>query len=204
MEPEQHMPYRTARLAAGAVAVLGLLTACSGETGGTAEPPASTSASPGGNSGAPKVPASLPTQQLISDPCSALGPDDATKVGFKSPGELDTSQQLPICHWTSPRTSGNQVAIGPLTPNKNGLSDTYALKPKQAYFEPTTVEGYPGVYASQSDARTRGSCALTVGVTDQLAVVVTLTITEGPNKADPCTLTARVAAAMIDHLKTAS
>jgi hypothetical protein len=47
--------------------------------------------------------------------------------------------------------------------NKRGISDICDQKAKQAYFEPVTVGGYPGVFADSQDGRASGSCTLLVG-----------------------------------------
>jgi hypothetical protein len=199
------MSHRTIRLAAGTLAVLGLLTACGGTNGNTAQPPASST----GASGAPgtdpslKVPAPLSTQKLIADPCSALSDDDAAKIGLISPGKLDNSQPV-SCNWTSTQFPGNGISVAPMTQNKNGLSDIYAQKAQQAYFEPTTIEGYPAVYADKSDNRASGTCFVWVAVTDQLAVSVGGIFGSGQHKSDPCGFLGNVATAVVNHLKTAA
>ncbi|SEP52010.1 DUF3558 domain-containing protein [Amycolatopsis saalfeldensis] len=199
------MPHRTVRLAAGSLAVLGLLSACSGTTGGASEPPASPTgaASAPGTDPSLKVPAPLSTQKLVSDPCSALGDADAAKLGLISPGKIDNRQPA-SCNWTSTQFPGNGVSVAPMTQNKNGLGDIYAQKAQQAYFEPATVQGYPAVYADKSDDRPSGTCFAWVGVTDQLAVSVGGVFGTGKNKNDPCGFLGTVATAMVDHLKAAA
>ncbi|MFF0144378.1 uncharacterized protein DUF3558 [Amycolatopsis sulphurea] len=199
------MSQHITRFAAGTVAVLGLLTACSSKTGGTAEPPASASSSSSSatNSGAPKVPSPLPTQKLIADPCTALGDSDAASLGLKTPGKPN-GQSLAGCNWHSTRFPGNGITISPLTPNKNGLGDLYSNKATYKYFEPTTIAGYPGVFGSPlADDRSNGVCSLTVGVTDQLSVSVVTVVTAGKNHSDPCGALNKVSTAMVNHLKSA-
>ncbi|RJQ88840.1 DUF3558 domain-containing protein [Amycolatopsis panacis] len=191
--------------AAGTVAVLGLLTACSGKTGGTAEPPASadSSNSSNTNSGAPKVPSPLPTQKLIADPCTALGDNDAASLGLKTPGKPN-GQSPAGCDWHSTMFPGNVIGITPLTPNKNGLGDVYADKAKYAYFQPTTFGNYPAAYGSTlGDDRSEGVCNVVVGVTDQLGVSISTSISAGNNHDDPCGALNKVSTAMVNHLKSA-
>ncbi|MBB2503348.1 DUF3558 domain-containing protein [Amycolatopsis echigonensis] len=203
------MPKHIARLAAGTVVALSLLTACSGGTGGTAETPAPGNPSPSSpdnssSNGVPKVPAPLPTEKLLADPCSALG-DDANAVGLASPGKLNDITPRG-CDWQSsdPDLKANGVTLAPVPQNKNGLADTYATKSRQAYFEPTQISGYPAVFTAGHDSRKNGVCDLVIGVTDQLTVVIVDSISKGKNLDNPCEPLTKIGAAMINHLKTAS
>ncbi|MFD2471390.1 DUF3558 domain-containing protein [Amycolatopsis silviterrae] len=202
------MPHRTVRLAAAAVATIGLLaaSACGGETGGTGgttQPPAGSSAPADGGGSGPKVPSPLPTKDLIANPCSVLNAAEAEQVGLKYPGEKSTGV-LNGCRWTSSGSNQNFVNNTPIEENKRGISDIYDQKAKQAYFEPTTVNGYPAVFAGTEDSRANGICTLWVGVTDQLAVSVLPNISMGSNKKDPCSIAKKFATAMIGHLQGAS
>ncbi|KAA9166660.1 DUF3558 domain-containing protein [Amycolatopsis acidicola] len=197
---------RAVRLGAAVLAVAGALSACSSGNSGSPSPVgnSSSSAAAGSSSAAqlaPSVPSPLPVDSLTANPCTALSADQVTQQGLTGAGEQGSSQTGPDCKWKSSTSQLNVVYISPITGNKNGLSDTYALKSKFAYFEPTTVSGYPAVYAEADDSRSIGDCSLWVGVTDQLAVSVSAQIGSGPNKSNPCPVTARVAGAMITHLQ---
>jgi len=214
------MTRHTVRVAAGIAAALGLLTACNSKAPGTAEPPASSPASAPSNSSTasggpsagsgPKVPAPLSTQALLSDPCSALGDSDATGIGLAAPGrpfqgDQGAAKDLKGCQWVSAEFQGlNTAGIVPLTPNKNGISDIYAQKNQEAYFEVTTLAGYPAVHAAKTDDRANGHCELWVGVTDQLAVSVSVGLGTGQGRSNPCGAADKVGTAMVNHLKTAS
>jgi hypothetical protein len=93
-----------------------------------------------------------------------------------------------------------------LPENKNGLSDIYSVSAARSYalFQPTTVGGYPAAYADLADLRSAGTCALWVGVTDQLAVTIDAHMLEGVNKTNPCAIAEKFGAAMIEHLKGAA
>ena len=202
------------RIAAGAIAALGLLTACSsGENPGAAQQsaPASSSANSsaepstgGGANPSLKVSDPLPTQKLVGDPCTALGESDAASVGLAMPGRPMQLSGLSGCQWISSQFAQNAVGIIPVTLNKNGLSDIYAQKAEQAYFEPFSIDGYPAAFASKSDDRGHGTCNLYVGVTDQLAVGVSAGIGTGKYRTAPCDAAKLVATAMVNHLKSAS
>lgn len=198
--------FRTVRITAGALAALALLAACDDKTGtGTASgsaSPAPTSQADG--NGAPRVPAPLKTDGILADPCSALSTSQQDDIGMVKPGKATQGPTGPDCSWSSTAAESNKVSISPFTANKNGLSDIYSQKSASAYFEPTTVAGYPAVSTNVSDLRSGGNCPLWVGVTDQLVVVVIAQIATGPNKAQPCVVAEKTATAMIQHLQGAA
>jgi hypothetical protein len=198
---------RAVQLGAAALVAAGALSACSGGGGsaGSIPPatsvPSSAAASSSGSALAPSVPSPLPTDQLTANPCSALSADQVRTIGLTGSGTKRQDQAGPSCEWRSATSDANVVYISPLTANSNGLSDTYANKAQDKYFEPTTINGYPGVYASITDNRSGGDCQLWVGVTDQLAVSVSDQILSGPNVSNPCPVVQRVATAMVQHLQ---
>ncbi|WP_158605574.1 DUF3558 family protein [Amycolatopsis panacis] len=102
-----------------------------------------------------KVPAPLPTQELLSNPCSALTGAQLTDIGLAPPGKV--SQGPPaLCGWSAATIPENRVNVGAVPQNKGGISDIYAQKATQAYFQPVTVNGYPGVIAAADDLRSSG------------------------------------------------
>ena len=94
--------------------------------------------------------------------------------------------------------------VGAVPQNKGGISDIYDQQSRQAYFQPVTVNGYPGVFADTQDGRPSGSYTLWVGITDQLAFTVGVSITTGQNKATPCASAQKIGEAVITHLKGAA
>ena len=110
------------------------------------------------------------------------------------------------CKWSGTVNTSNVIYIDVLTPNKNGLSDIYTSQAggKFAYFEPVTIDGYPGVHAEPKDSRSQGYCTLWLGVSDQLAVAVSAELVEGANQTQPCNSTDKVGSAVIEHLKGAA
>jgi len=203
--------YQVVRRGVGALAVIGVMAACSspthvaGEPSAVGTPATSTSPAPGGTGQAPRVPAALPVQGILADPCTALASTQAGTIGLLVKG-TPANLAAPACSWTSATSTSNEVFISPVPENKNGLSDTYTISANQKYkvFQPTTVDGYPGAYADPQDDRPNGTCTLWVGVTDQLAVMVEAQIGTGVNKSNPCPVAAKVGAAMIEHLKGAA
>lgn len=88
-----------------------------------------------------------------------------------------------------------------LTGNENGLADVYLGKKQNQweYFEPTTVGGYPAVYAGSPDLRDLGECDLGVGISDKLHFTV---IIQGHgNKEGSCGAAREVASAALTTMK---
>ncbi|WP_197284925.1 DUF3558 domain-containing protein [Sciscionella sediminilitoris] len=193
------MPRHTVRIAA-AVAVLGLLTSCSSSTNSAAPSSAPASSSAAGSGSGPRVPVPLPTRELLDNPCTVLTNAEATDFGLIPPGEK-TTRQLTACQWRSSDNGQNSIGMAPVPPNTGGISDIYDQKERQAYFEPTTVDGYPAVFADTQDGRPSGTCTLWLGVTDHLAVSIIPAIGAGPNRSKPCALAKKFGAAMLTHLK---
>jgi hypothetical protein len=182
------------------VAASVLLVGCgSGSNGSTGT---STSAAPSSAAGDPslKVPAPLPADGLIDNPCSALSNSELTDIGLLTSGQVN-AESPKLCRWKSSTNELNSISLSAVPQNKGGISDIYAQKARSAYFEPVTLSGYPGVYASTDDARPSGSCQLWVGVTDQLAVSIITGISSGPNKTDPCPIAKKVGDGMVAHLE---
>ncbi|GHF11073.1 hypothetical protein GCM10017786_50960 [Amycolatopsis deserti] len=176
-----------------------LLTACSSTGEGAAPSSTAPSIDP-----SLRVPAPLAADALAGNPCAGLADAQATAIGLATPGEVIPGQTGSRCQWQSAAHDANKIFISPLAVARNGLSGVYATRGTAKYFEPTTVDGYPAVYADNADLRPNGSCALWVGVTDQLAVGVTSSILVGPNATDPCPIVEEVAVAMVRHLKGAA
>ena len=183
------------------------LAACSSGGGSTSNTPSPSESAPDASSlaGYPalKVPAPLPTQELLSNPCSALTDTELKDVGLTPPGKI-TQGTPALCDWSSLSTTQNGVGVGAVPQNKGGISDIYAQRAKPAYYQRIRASGYPGVFAAAEDLRSWGTCSAWVGITDQLAFTVVTSITTGPNKAQPCATAQKVGEAVITHLKGAA
>jgi hypothetical protein len=107
--------------------------------------------------------------KYIVNPCAMLTPSQIAAFGFEGPGEPRQGARA-MCTW---HTVGSHEGINiSFTTNKMGLTDTYRTYVRlkdSAYWEPTTVAGYPGVFESVSDGRADGDCDLVVGVRDDLS-----------------------------------
>lgn len=65
-----------------------------------------------------------------------------------------------------------------------------------AYVTPTTIGGYPAVYAGALDQRDVGGCRLWIGISDDQVFGITATFLQ----AEPCPVVARTTEAMVAHL----
>ena len=195
---------RTAQLTGATLGALCLLTACSASSDAPPTAPAPSSADVAANL---KVPAPLPTGDLLSNPCAVIAPSQFDALNFAGPGTKREGANASLaadCKWASKSNDGNVVFISPLPVNKNGISDIYSQKAQAAYFEPVTIDGYPGVFTDVHDGRPSGNCSVWLGVTDQLAVSVNAQITSDDAKSNSCAIAQNVAEAMIQHLKGAA
>jgi hypothetical protein len=120
--------------------------------------------------GAPPVDTPLNPTRFLTDPCATLTKPQLVRLGINTPGKPDTDSGVaqhagPSCLW---QENGETFSADFITANKNGLADLYGARERDAYFEETTVNGYPAVFRDLSDRRDSGACSLSVGVTDDL------------------------------------
>jgi hypothetical protein len=158
---------------------------CAGHTDGTPKPQAAESTiepsyeepAPGGTGQeAPRVENPLDATRYLSQPCAAVTPGQLSAFDVDRPGVPTTTgavaeQAGPYCSWRFPvgTTSRGSLGIGFLSGNEGGLSDFYRTQDEFAYFEPTTIHGYPAVFADRQDLRADGECNVVVGINDSLA-----------------------------------
>lgn len=166
-----------------AVTTLAAVAACTQEPG-TPVPSDKTSAttSPGGSStskentsGAPRVKDPIDAAGFTKKPCGLLTADQTTALKLEKEGLEEQSAGDVYCSWSS---ADNRVdyTVGFLPDNKNGLADNYRANENGdwAYFDPTTVSGYPAVWQDATDGRDRGYCTIVTGVRDDLTFRVTV------------------------------
>jgi len=77
----------------------------------------------------------------------------------------------------------------------------YEQRSTFAYFEPTTVAGYPAIYGSSKDERPKGTCSLTVGFSDRVVGYVTSTQVSEAAKPKTCERAAAVAEGIVQTMK---
>ncbi|MDT7724679.1 MAG: hypothetical protein QOI21_1255 [Actinomycetota bacterium] len=165
------------------------------------QPSTSDSGATGSTGSAPKVSDPLNPAPILADACAALSPAQLSSFGLETTGRSRTIESGPTCAWDYADGSTNTINISPIEANKNGLSDLYDQKAEKAYFEETTIAGYPAVYTDITDDRNRGRCSLQVGVTDQLTVYIFTQLDDGPDTSSPCPVADKIGAAMVQTLK---
>ncbi len=107
------------------------------------------------------------------------------------------------CRFKYHDDSGSVVSFVQNPTFSNGLADVYDRKPDLAYFEPTEVSGYPGVYGGPyEDDRSSGICDLHLALTDQ--DVISVMVHLGRNSSDfprGCEVAELSAQNMVENLK---
>jgi hypothetical protein len=201
---------RQVLLAAVAVTLgTALLTSCTGKnpTNGTAVPvPTNTAALP--NSGAPKVDNPLPAVALAGSPCdSALTAEQL--MGYLGPTTTPKASDTelgPTCDWASASGTAAGILVGYDTKTGQGLSLTYKNeKPKAKRWVDTLepIQGYPAVGYVDTGTTDNRTCVIVVGVSDELAYSVSLSIGDSAVQAgkDACQLGRGVADTVMTNLK---
>jgi len=109
-----------------------------------------------------------------------------------------------ICEWANKETRG-LADIRMHDKNPRGLSATYAAdkQGKWAFFEPLSpIEGFPAVAYDITDERSRGECAIAIGVSNEIAFDVSLRLSaDNVGAKDPCETAATVAGMMLQTMK---
>ncbi|MER6664747.1 DUF3558 domain-containing protein [Amycolatopsis japonica] len=184
-----------------------LLSACDGDRGTPTPttPAASSSAAGVPNSGAPAVRNPLPAKVLDGSPCeSALTPQQLeTFIGEPKPAEPSTDALGTACRWSSASGSGAGFTISYQIKSDQGISLPYKnVKPKAArWVELEPIDGYPAI--GYTNIQDDNGCAVVVGVSDQLAYSVSLSLGDKATQQgkDGCKLGRDVAAEVLKNLK---
>lgn len=207
--------YRALRVIVSGFVGVFVLSACSGSAGGQAAPEdpsrsntalsqAPSSDKPNGTA-APRVTDPLEVSELEGNPCTALSDVQRDKLRLKAGTEKSGKIGL-YCAYYYANGSGNNVSVGISKPFTDGLSDVYAKREALGHFQPTTIAGYPAVYAGPyHDRSAEGECQLFVGFTD--TDVVRLTVILGSDTHDysrPCDVADLTAKTVIQHLQDGS
>ncbi|MGH3864323.1 DUF3558 domain-containing protein [Actinokineospora sp.] len=198
------------------LSTLTLASGCSTETPGTpqtsAGTPAETSTTitkPTKSSAAgdaPKVTKPLDASAFLTQPCALLTAEQLAALNVTKPGKPATSGGIaetvgPYCGWSDNREDPHRgYSAGIIIGNKNGLSDMYRSKKQFAYFEPTTVDGYPGIFYDAADQRDRGSCNMAVAISDTVLIRVSERASDSVGRAS-CDGATKLAESVLANLK---
>jgi hypothetical protein len=220
------MPTRTFAALTAAVASCAVLVACSdddpsGSDGGNPPiNPPSASIQPSGapgealpHSGAPKVENPIAdTSRWEGDPCTTISASQLSGLGLQAPAPQreDLPNLGPGCFWEfdAETVSGFSVSFDSQAAGK-GLSNLYKhreLGSAKVFEELPPIEGYPAIVVMlEKDRRAEGSCAVAVGIRDDLTVGVDMTADPSiPQGKDPCGWAAKVAALAVQTMKGSS
>jgi hypothetical protein len=169
-----------------AVAVVMAAGCSTGTPGGAAFP------GTGDRYGAPPVSVPLDGATFTGRPCALLSAAQLQSLDLPATGVPDLTsgtalESGPACTWTNKAPNRRSVAVALMTGNRHGLADLYrghAGGLFGGYWAETTVDGYPGVFKSETDNRRNGVCALDVGIADTLEFLVDLQDRSGEKSCD--------------------
>jgi hypothetical protein len=195
-----------------AVALLGgCTTTSSGEPGPattgqseTESPQSSQSDEPDDlpSDGAPKVTDPLEADRFEQDPCQALTQSQVEEWNLVYPGKPFKGNFGNACEWLGPNNNGGNATIDFLSDEPRGMSSVYRSKNNGefAFFEELEpVAGHPMAAYGTSDSRQKGgTCAVAVGLTDELAFLVFLVLSRNNiGQKDPCAIASQVGEMML-------
>jgi hypothetical protein len=193
-------------------AAIALLAGC-GNGGGTTgtptntPPPSSNSNGGGGDTtanGAPKVKNPLDVKAFETSPCTVATPAQVEAFGLPGiNGRVNTSAPGPSCIWLGASAPTKVTPSVSFIPGGKGLDAMYQNKDTYAAFEPLpAIQGYPAIMNLQVDQRADGNCDVSVGVSDEQALLVLIVTEKGsPRFADPCGAATEFANQVITTIK---
>jgi hypothetical protein len=126
--------------------------------------------------------------------------DQLAKLGIQPRGGPSAGSGQPgtICTWIDDPTN-NVLNAQWLVAYRNGLSDLYRERDRQAYFEETTVGVFPAVFTGPKDQRSVGECDIEVGTSEHDVLRVGFAVPLHPER-NSCELAKAAAAAMLGTL----
>lgn len=187
-----------------AACAVGVLAACSSGSDAAPSPTSAADKAPNVKL-APPISNPLNPGSLVGQPCGLLTKPQLDAFGGKAGSTQDTGGSSKNCSWKF-GTNHDVMVTAALDPGAtgSGLGDIYAGKQQhtydKGYFEPTTVAGYPAVFANIGDNRKQGSCALKVGINPHMYLDLNIDAYGTGKKS--CTALSNTAAKMIDTLKS--
>lgn len=155
---------------------------------------------------APKVNNPLDVAKFEKNPCGLLSTAQANQIltvsrTVVSPGATDST----ICGWKD--EGGDTLGLG-LVAGNGGLGTVYSQyhAGDPGYFIPIPdIEGYPGLFTSVADLRSKGSCTVYVGVRDDEIMTVNMDyVLPAAGQGDPCQLAQKAAGLAVVTIKGGS
>lgn len=157
------------------------------------------------HSGAPAVANPVEdTAKWEADPCSAISAAQFSSIGLKAEGSgRGDNTAVSVCKWDIDLGFGSGVSGGFLS-NAEGLSQLYKRNTQgdiAVFTVLPPIKGYPAVRAEDNDESGDGLCATTVGVRDDKAFDVIVTLDADTTEAkDPCKVAQAVAGLAIQTM----
>jgi hypothetical protein len=148
----------------------------------------------------------LDVEPFLNRPCDVLTPEQAAEWTVSSPVPVpdDRTYTGPACEFEP--DDFYRVSFGTTIHMIDGLESVYQRRDTLQLFEPTEVAGYPGAFNDSADRRAGGDCGLTVGVAQDRALDVLISVRDrqSPEYTDPCPVAARIMDQMIETIGAAS
>lgn len=191
-----------------AATIIALVAGCSSGAGTTAT--TTGTASTGSTlpaAGAPKVTNPLDTTKYQQNPCSVLAPAQLQALGNHGAGKPRQGPPGPTCQWIDPSSSDSLAVSFYTTPAqiRIGLTGSYQNRSSFRLFQPTQVNGYPAVIASQTDTGQHGSCDVLVGTADDILVNFRIIVGAGePQYTNACPVAVNEATAGMTTMQAGS
>ena len=138
----------------------------------------------------------------LQEPCSVLTGEQLDRLGLpghEEPGDTPLGRE---CLWTN-SDNGASAAINWDTKTRTGLSGTYDVRGKYAFFKPLApIDGLPAVAYGTTDRREAGACSVAVGVNDEVIFQANITLSrQKTGEADPCKLARIVGKMMVTTMR---
>jgi Protein of unknown function (DUF3558) len=146
----------------------------------------------------------LDTTAFQKTPCSVLTAAQLTQFNIGTQGQQDSSAPLgPACNWNDDTGPSNMTLGVIIVTQGQGLAGIYSQKSTYPVFQPlANVGGYPAVIALTADGRSQGLCQVSVGVTNNVLVEVSVALRAGaPDVSNPCPRNQNIATAVVQTLK---
>jgi hypothetical protein len=187
-----------------------LVSSCSSQAGNATPASPAPPSSSGLRFGAPPVPAPLDPAPLEKTPCAAMTEDQVAGLGAppKSAQAKPTDPLGPSCTWRfatdEDGPSSTTGAVFTADPTRGGISGLYGKQQLggTTRFEPFSANGYPGVIYNASTSPPPGSCALAVGIRDDLTYTISVDLDGLKHPfAEGCELGKKVAGFVVSYLQ---
>jgi hypothetical protein len=137
--------------------------------------------------------------------CDLLTLEQLAPFAIHQPGTPKDGQAGPSCTWNPSKSSqGARVDLDILSKSQGGWEGVYDRRGRFTFFEEAgEINGYPAVHRDVASNGTKGICATTVGVRQDLVFDVGVFVNglDSPEYKKACSVSDRVASAVIDTLK---